>query len=43
MNWKKVLTELLIKIGILTKDTKEINIYCNDGTVSDVKRVERIK
>lgn len=42
MNWKKLLTEMLIQLGIIgVKDTGVIEIHINDGSVSKVlKKME---
>lgn len=42
MNWKKLLTEMLIQLGIIGgRDTGVVEVHVNDGSVSKVmKKVE---
>ncbi len=43
LKWKKLLSELLKKLGFLDDNTEQIVINCHKGDVSDVKPTMRYK
>ena len=44
LNRKKILTEVLHRLGLINKDfVGKIILNCNQGHISTIERVERIK